>query len=81
MKKLDVPANALCTIIIQNTSLDTSYYGGVRKKGSSLDYKSKLSHKGLKSFKVNADSDSEIEIFAEDNKYIKFTLTGYFSKT
>ena len=74
----NVPANTVCNMLIQNTSLDTSYYGGVRQKGSVLERKIKLAPKSSSPMPVTADKNSEIETYAEDDRYIKFTLTGHF---
>jgi hypothetical protein len=74
----NVPANAVCDILIQNTSSDTAYYVGVRQIGTSLEHPFKLPPKGTISKMVKADKYSKIEIYAEDNTKIKFILTGCF---
>ena len=74
----NVPANTTCDILIENTSLDTAFDTGVRKKNSSLDRKIKLSPKSSVPMTVKTDEDSKIEKYAEDNAYIKFTIKGSF---
>jgi hypothetical protein len=74
----NVPANSVCTILIQNNSSDTAYHVGVREIDSSIDRKIKLSPKGVISVTVNADSDSKIETYAEDSARIDFTHSGFF---
>lgn len=74
----NVPANAICRVRIQNTSVDSPYYGGVRETGSSLDRKVHLAPKAGRTMTVTSDKKSNIEIYAEDDRYIKFTFTGHF---
>lgn len=74
----NVPANAVCDILIQNTSSDTAYYVGVRETGTSLEPPFKLLPKRNTSKTVKADKYSKIEMYAEDNTKIKYILTGYF---
>jgi len=63
-------------VLIQNINLDKALHAGLREKGSSLDRKIRFSPKTSTTLTVNADSNSKIETYAEDNKNIKFTLTG-----
>ena len=70
----NVPPNAICDIIMQNISSDTALFAGVRRKGSSLDRKIKIAPKTSMPLTVNADSNSKIEIYAEDMSNIRFKV-------
>jgi len=80
----NVPANAICEILIQNDEMNAENQGGVRANGSSLSRLVDLQEGeagGVSAviMTVKADADSIIEIFSEDTTELTFALIGFWS--
>jgi len=80
----NVPANAICEILIENISTSKERNVGVRPNGSSLIrsidlHESEGGGTNVITIFVEADASSIIEIFAENTSDVNHTLIGYLS--
>lgn len=80
----NVPANAICEILIENTSTNQERNVGVRPNGSSLIrsidlHESEGGGTNVITIFVEADASSIIEIFAENTSDVNHTLIGFLS--